>query len=74
MLNMALRGHGNCGKVFREVVSLQKGQILVIEPADWGTRKYAPTQVVRYIEKKYKRKYTILRQAALNGWVVERLE
>ena len=61
------------GVVYRGIISLKVGQILEIEPADWG-RKYSPGQIVRYISKKYKRKYTFLRQAALKGWVVERLE
>lgn len=74
MLSQPLRGHGNSGKVLREVASLQKGQILFIESQDWGTRKYSPGQIVRYIAKKYKRKFSFLRHAALTGWVVERLE
>jgi hypothetical protein len=74
MLSQPLRGNGNSGKVFRQIATLEKGQILFIETEDWGTRKYSPGQVVRYIAKKYGRKFTFLRHAALTGWVVERLE
>jgi hypothetical protein len=68
------RGRGGSSKVYREVAALQKGQILFIETSDWGNRKYPPSAVVRYIEKKYKRKHTILRHAAGTGWAVERVE
>jgi len=68
------RGRGNSSKAFREIISLEKGQILLIEPEDWGQRKYPPTQVVHYIEKKYQRKYNALRHAGGKGWAVERLE
>ncbi|HLG36215.1 MAG TPA: hypothetical protein VI757_15155 [Bacteroidia bacterium] len=68
------RGRGGSSKVFRGIIALQKGQILFIEQADWGKRKYPPSRVVRYIEKKYKRRHNVLREAADTGWAVERLE
>ena len=68
------RGRGGSSKVYRKIAALQKGEILFIEPQDWGTRKYSPSSVVRYIEKKYKRRHTFLSHAAGKGWVVERLE
>jgi hypothetical protein len=70
----AWRGRGNSSKVFREIINLEIGQILHIEPEDWGARKYPPTQVVSYIQKKYNRKYNALRHAGGKGWAVERLE
>jgi hypothetical protein len=74
MESQTWRGHGGSSMVFRCIATLQKGQILFIQKEVWGTRKYPPTSVVRYIEKKYKRKHTVLRAAAGNGWAVERIE
>lgn len=74
LAKLPLRGRGNSSKVFRAVIGLEKGQILLIEPEDWGARKYPPTQVVRYIEKHYQRKYNALRHAGGKGWAVERIE
>jgi hypothetical protein len=67
------RGRGGSTKVFREVISMEVGKILFIEPEDWQ-RKHPPTTIVRYIEKKYGRKYYTLRHAANKGWAVERLK
>jgi hypothetical protein len=68
------RGRGKSSKVFREVLSMETGKNLLIEPADWGNRKYPPSQVVRYIEKKYNKKFTVLREAANEGWLVKRIK
>ena len=73
LAKLPFRGRGNSSKVFREIISMEKGQILFIEPQDWGTRKYPPTQVVKYIEKNYQRKYNALRHAGAKGWAVERI-
>ena len=67
MAKLPLRGRGNSSKVFREIINMEKGQILEIEPADWGARTYPPTQIVKYIAKKYKRKYNALRHAGAKG-------
>jgi hypothetical protein len=67
------RGRGNSSKVFRAIVNLQPGQLLFIEPGDWGSRKYPPSQVVRYIAKNYNRKYEFLRHAGGKGWRVKRI-
>lgn len=73
MDNEPWRGKGGSGKVFREVINLQPGEILLIEPNDWGARKYPPSQVVNYITKKYNRKYEFLRHAGGKGWRVKRI-
>ena len=67
------RGRGGSSKVYRGVLAMEIGGIIWIDNEDWGKRKYSPTRVVRYIEKKYNRKYTVLRHAAQTGWAVERL-
>ena len=66
-------GRGGSSKVFRAIINLQPGQLLFIEPNDWGSRKYPPSQVVHYIEKKYNRKHEFLRHAGGKGWRVERI-
>jgi hypothetical protein len=70
---MPLRGRGGSSLVFRNVIELEPGQILFIEPQDWQ-RKHPPTTVVHYIERKYKRKFSTLYHATGQGWVVERLK
>jgi len=74
MLNEPWRGKGGSSKVFRAIISLTVGEIILIEPTDWGTRKYPPSYIARYIAKKYKRKYVTLRHAGGKGWAVERVE
>ena len=74
MEKQAWRGRGHSSKVYREVAGMDVGKILLIEPEDWGKRKYSPSAVVRYIEKKYKRKYHFLRHAGNQGWAVERVK
>lgn len=69
----AWRGRGHSSKVYRAIADIEVGKILLIEPADWGNRKYSPSSIVRYIEKKYKRKYKFLRHAGSQGWAVERV-
>ncbi len=67
------RGRGHSSKVFRAIISLEPGQVLRIEPQDWG-RKYPPSAITRYIQKKYNRTYVTLRHAAGKGWAVERIK
>jgi hypothetical protein len=67
------RGKGSSSKVFRSMMALEPGQILFIEPVDWGQRKYPPSDIARYIRKKYKRQYTVLRESHNTGWAVRRL-
>jgi len=74
MDQMPWRGRGHSSKVYRGIIALEVGQILFIEPQDWGKRKYPPSAIARYLQKRYKRKYKVLRHAANQGWAVERLE
>ncbi len=67
------RGRGGTSKVFRSIVNLEPGQILLNYTEDWRTQKYPHTQVVRYITKKYNRRYEVLCHAGGKGWAVERI-
>ena len=68
------RGRGGSSLVYRNIINLKKGEILFIEPADWGTRKYPPSAIARYIDKKYKRRHRVLFHAGKKGWAVERVD
>jgi hypothetical protein len=68
------RGRGSSSLVFREVMNIEVGKTLFIEKADWGNRKYSPSSIVRYIQKKYDRKFLFLREANGTGWAVKRLK
>jgi hypothetical protein len=70
---MMWRGRGGSSLVFRTMAGMNVGDIYLIEPDDWK-RKYPPTSIVRYIEKKYGRKYYTLRSVEGKGWSVERLK
>jgi hypothetical protein len=73
MLKETWRGKGGSSKVYRILISLAVNEIVLIEPEDWGNRKYPPSSVAHYIAKKYQRKFNVLRHAGGKGWAVERL-
>ena len=74
MENQPWRGRGGSSKVFREIVNLQKGQILFIEPEDWGARKYPPTRMSSRIAKKYGYKFRQGRTPDKSGWAIGRVK
>lgn len=70
---MPSRGRGGSTKVFRAIMEIPVGKILLIEPEDWQ-RKHPPTTVARYIAKHYGRKFEMRRILGGKGWAIKRLK
>lgn len=72
--SMNWRGRGSSSKVQRDVLNLEVGQILFIEKADWGDRKYSPSSIVRRIAIKHNRQFIFLAESYGKGWSVRRIK
>ena len=70
--NLSLHGRGSTSPVYNAIISLKPGEALVMEKSSWKA-KYAPTLIVKRIEKKYPMRF---RRGALPdriGWAVKRI-
>lgn len=70
---LPIKGKGRSSVIFTSLINLKEGEGLLIEQKDWN-RKAAPSSLVRYIEKKYKMKFTFGALSTGNGWAVQRVK
>ncbi len=70
---LPIKGKGRSSVIFTSLINLKEGEGLLIEQKDW-TRKAAPSSLIRYIEKKYKMKFTFGALSTGNGWAVQRVK
>ena len=66
-------GRGGRSKFFQALLDLQPKEILLLEAADWK-KKYAPTRIVRYVEKHYDRKFKGGKELRTGNWAFKRIE
>lgn len=71
---LSLGGSGSGSKFYDQLVSLKPEEASIITRAEWGTRKYLPTAIARYLEKNHNRKFKINRVADGSGWVFLRVK
>lgn len=69
----AWNNKGGSSDVYCEMASMEVGKILFIEQKDWD-KKYPPTAIARYLQKKYNRGFIMRRHAARKGWAAERIK
>ena len=69
---MNLVGHGRQSRFSRAVMELEVGEVLFLPTEEWKN-KYHPSDAVRNIARRYKRKFEVLREASGKGWTVKRL-
>ncbi|HLG36468.1 MAG TPA: hypothetical protein VI757_16440 [Bacteroidia bacterium] len=71
---MAFHGRGRSSAVFNAILSLKvDGDGLVIEKSKWRP-KYAPTQIVKRIERKYGFRYVGGALPDRSGWGFRRVK
>ncbi|HLG33969.1 MAG TPA: hypothetical protein VI757_03755 [Bacteroidia bacterium] len=64
---------GTATMTFHHIHSLRAGEQLVIEASDWK-RKYRPSKMCRYLEKKNPGiRYRVFTLAGKKGWAVQRI-
>ena len=69
---MPLVGRGRRSRLFSELLKLEIGEGLQIEPADWN-KSYPPTQIARRIAKKFNRKFKGGKNLQTGGWAILRV-
>ena len=67
-----LRLRGNLSPIRYELMDMQQGETLLIEPSDWN-RKTPPSVLLRELMKKYRRTYTVATMLDKPGWLVTRI-
>ncbi len=65
---------GRITKTRAELMLLEPGEYLQIEPRDWKARTYSPTYLCRRIEEKTSRKFSVQKVMDGGGWLVKREE
>lgn len=68
------RLEGKRSLVRAEIESLNAGEVMLLERADWKQATHSPKGMVRQVEAKLKRKYTCAMLIDKSGWLIERLE
>ena len=69
---LPIKGKGRSSAVFNTLINLKEGEGLLIEQKDWN-RKAAPSSLIRYIEKKYRMKFSFGTLSNGAGWAVQRV-
>ncbi len=64
---------GRISPIRAELMQLETGEFLLIEPKDWKGRNYSPSYICRRIEKKTNRKFKVKKVLNGGGWLVNRV-
>ena len=64
---------GNLSPVYIATLNLTIGENLQVSPEDWG-RKYPISRMLRKLQKKHSRQYTLTHLAQNQGWVISRVK
>lgn len=62
---------GNLSPVYRHIIDLKPGENLHVTKGDWS-RKYPISKVIRRIQQKHNRAFTLSHLANDLGWLVTR--
>ena len=63
------------GSIARKLLmSMEVGEIILLEPADWNQRKRTPGTYCLQLGRKVKRKWNCGKAMDRPGWVIERME
>jgi len=70
---LPIKGSGRSSHFYKSIINLKMGENLFISTDEWDGYK-TPSNICRYIEKKFPVKYLCGKIADGSGWAIKRVE